>query len=105
MTDSDSARLSRELTDEIARLAQIPTEDIHADAHLIADLCLDSLALVELVVYLVEKYDAESLLSLDDREWTAVTVESLFTECTRGQSVAQSWTERVAGGTLPLPPQ
>ena len=71
---------------EVAAVAEIPSETIGEETRLIGDLNLDSLALTELVVMLIEKFDMSELGSgLDDRAWSKVTVRNLYDEFLTGQ--------------------
>lgn len=68
----------------VAAIAEIDAAAIQRDSRLIGDLGLDSLALVELVVTLVERYEMVRLVDeLEQRDWTTTTVGQLFDEAHR----------------------
>jgi acyl carrier protein len=68
--------------DAIVEATGAPPERVTPQALLVQDLKLDSLALVELVVELLERHP-ESRLSthLDERDWESTTVGQLFEAC------------------------
>ena len=66
---------------EVAAIAQVPVADVREDSRVLEDLALDSLALAELGVVLVDKYDSWSLSrDLETRSWDNCTVRSLYHE-------------------------
>jgi acyl carrier protein len=70
-----------DFTGEVASIAGVPSDRIHAETRILEDLGLDSLALAELAVVLVEKYDMWSVSKqLETRTWADVTVRDLFDE-------------------------
>jgi hypothetical protein len=70
-----------EFVAEVAAIAQAPVEEVGADTRVLEDLALDSLALAELGVVLVDKYDSWSLSrDLETRSWENCTVRSLYYE-------------------------
>ena len=70
---------------EVADLADRPVEEIDETSRLVEDLGLDSVALAELVVILIERYDMYSLSkTLEERSWEQVTVRSLYDEYLTG---------------------
>jgi acyl carrier protein len=71
-----------EFADAVANVAKVDPATITEDTGLVADLGLDSLALTELVVVLLDRFDAPHLAGrLDGREWEAATVGQLRNEC------------------------
>jgi acyl carrier protein len=82
----DSQTLSpQEFAAEIAQITGIPPADVTEASRLIDDLGLDSLALTELLVVLIDEYDMHSLSrGLEDREWQNVTVRDLYHEYLTG---------------------
>ncbi len=72
-----------EFIDTIAEVVPEPSTELAPETRPIEDLGLDSLALIELLVVLIEKYDPAGLAGpLDDRTWEGVTLGILFRECT-----------------------
>jgi acyl carrier protein len=70
---------------QLAELADCPPERVHRDTRVIEDLGLDSLALAELVVVLMEKYRMSSVSqTLEDRVWENFTVGALYDEYLAG---------------------
>jgi acyl carrier protein len=70
---------------EVASIAEVPVTDIQPETSVIEDLALDSLALAELGVVLVDKYDTWSLSrDLETRSWENVTVRDLYDEYLTG---------------------
>jgi acyl carrier protein len=70
---------------EVAAIAEVPATQITAETRVLEDLALDSLALAELGVVLVDKYDTHSLSrELETRRWDNVTVRSLYEEYLTG---------------------
>jgi acyl carrier protein len=70
-----------EFVAEVAAIAQVPVGEVHEDTRVLEDLALDSLALAELGVVLVDKYDSWSLSrELETRSWENCTVISLYRE-------------------------
>lgn len=71
----------------IASVAEIGDLDLSAvtsDARLVEDLGFDSVAVAELVVYLVVDCDMEPIAeNLESRTWTSVTVGDLYAEYRR----------------------
>lgn len=68
-----------ELVDEAARFAQVPADSIGRETFLIEGLGLDSLALTELLITLIEEHGAEALADeLFARSWERVTLAQLF---------------------------
>jgi acyl carrier protein len=59
-----------------------PGSEIKPETRLVEDLGLDSLALAELITFLMETYGAPNLSQqLEDRVWEGVTAGTLFEEC------------------------
>ena len=72
----------REFANQIATVARVAHEDVQPKSRLIEDLALDSLALTEVVVFVIETYDPLPFLQrLEGRTWEGVTVGELFYEC------------------------
>jgi acyl carrier protein len=70
-----------EFVAEVAAIAQVSASDVREDTRVLEDLALDSLALAELGVVLVDKYDSFSLSrDLETRSWVHRTVRSLYDE-------------------------
>jgi acyl carrier protein len=70
---------------EVAEIAQVPAAEVMADTRVLEDLGLDSLALAELGVVLVDKYDLWSLSSdLEVRRWENLSVRALYDEYLTG---------------------
>ena len=68
-----------ELVNTTAEIAEGSSRAIAHDTRLIADLGLDSLAVTELVVVLIDEYGIETLSrDLDAIEWETLTVGALF---------------------------
>jgi acyl carrier protein len=73
----------------VAQVAGLPAERVEPGTKVIEDLGLDSLALTELVVLLIDEYDMASLYkSLETRSWADTTVAQLFDEAVRSQPSA-----------------
>jgi hypothetical protein len=71
-----------EFVDPLAEIFPGSRGELKPESRLIEDLGVDSLALAELIIILVEKYDPASLSRrLDDRVWEEVTLGMLFQEC------------------------
>jgi acyl carrier protein len=69
---------------EVAEIAQVAEEQVEPGARVLEDLALDSLALAELGVVLVDKYQAPSPRDdLETRRWDNVTVRQLYDEYLR----------------------
>jgi len=69
---------------EIAAIAQRPTEEVERRLRIVEDLGLDSVALAELVLVLIDDYGMASISDdLDQRTWEGVTVGQLFDEYLR----------------------
>ena len=70
---------------EVAAIAEMPETEISPTTRVLEDLALDSLALAELGVVLVDKYDIHSLSrELEARSWDNVTVRQLYEEYLTG---------------------
>lgn len=85
MTDrlGDSELSWRRFADELGAIAQVPSEGITSDLRLAEDLELDSLAIAEVLVFLLDEYNPARLSrDLEDRVWERITVGELFVECT-----------------------
>jgi acyl carrier protein len=69
---------------EVAAIAQVSEDRVQPDTRVLVDLALDSLALAELGVILVEKYETVSPSDdLETRKWDNVTVRALYNEYLR----------------------
>jgi len=76
---------------ELAAIAQVPEAGVHEDSRVLEDLALDSLALAELGVVLVDKHHTWSPTNnLETRRWDNVTVRELYNEYLRGGPAAAS---------------
>ena len=70
---------------EIANVTDVPVDDVRAESRVLEDLALDSLALAELGVVLVDRFDTYSLSrDLETRRWDNVTVRDLYDEYLSG---------------------
>jgi acyl carrier protein len=68
-----------ELVGEVADFAQVPDQAIDRQTLLIEDLGLDSLALTELLITLIEEYEIDALSAeLFARTWERVSIGELF---------------------------
>jgi acyl carrier protein len=66
---------------DIATLARLPAEEVRPEARLVQDLALDSVALSELVVILIDDYRmTRESPDLVQRSWDGVTAGELFQE-------------------------
>lgn len=80
--ENESAKLIGELA-EIGRLAE---RDIDLDSSLASDLGLDSVAVAEVAVLLVEEYDVDpGKVDMDGNNWSAMTVRRLLDDYIRHQ--------------------
>jgi acyl carrier protein len=71
----------KEFVAKVAELAAIEPDRIGPKTRIVEDLGLDSIALAELVVLLIDDYGVEPLSAgLEQRTWEGVTVGSLFDE-------------------------
>ena len=87
-----------EFVDQFAWSAGVAAVDVTGDARLVADLGLDSLALAEVIVGLIEKYAPPSLVrDVDGREWERLTVGELYSECVRAGNEGPSASHRQEG--------
>jgi acyl carrier protein len=71
-------------TAEIVDISLTPADRIVPDARLVQDLDLDSLALIELVVVMVDKYELTIPDDLDAERWKDLTAGQLFDAVERG---------------------
>lgn len=79
MTDSGNGAAWRRYIDVISEVSDVSVESIHRDSSITRDLGLDSLAIVELAVALIEKLKAEGMeKALGSMDWGKVTVGELF---------------------------
>jgi acyl carrier protein len=70
---------------EVAEIAQVPLDSVQPDTRVLEDLALDSLALAELGVVLVDKYHTWSPTNnLETRQWGNVTIRALYDEYLSG---------------------
>ncbi len=75
----------------IARAGGVPAEVVTQRSRLVADLGLDSLALSEVVVFLLVELEVATLdTDLATRDWDRVTVGELFEEYQRGERAPRS---------------
>jgi acyl carrier protein len=95
-TDSKSNTVTwEEFVVEVAGIADVPAADVQSDSRILEDLALDSLALAELGVVLVDRYDTWSLSrELETRSWENVTVRDLYNEYLTGAPSPSSGTGR-----------
>lgn len=67
---------------QLAEVAEFPVADITPRSRLVEDLNLDSIALLEVLVFVVETYEPPSISQeLESRRWEGVTVGALYQEC------------------------
>jgi acyl carrier protein len=79
-----------ELMAEVAPFTEVAPERISRDSMLIEDLGLDSLALTELLITLIEEHGAEPLTEeLFSRSWERVTLGELFSVYCAGGGAAE----------------
>jgi acyl carrier protein len=71
-------------TAEIVDISLTPADRIVPDARLVQDLDLDSLALIELFVVMVDKYELAIPDDLDAERWKQLTAGQLFDAVERG---------------------
>lgn len=64
--------------EEVARLAGVPVAEVDRQTRLIADLAMDSLAIVELVVKLDHSHGINTAGRLHAEGWNQITVGELF---------------------------
>lgn len=64
--------------EEVARLAGVPAAEINRQTRLIADLHMDSLAIVELVIKLDHSHGIDAAGRLRAEGWNQVTAGELF---------------------------
>ena len=83
MTAPESPAGWRDFAIELSQIAQVESEQIKPDVRLVEDLGLDSLALTEVIVFVLERYNPASFRQLEDRTWEGVTARQLFDECMR----------------------
>jgi acyl carrier protein len=63
---------------ELALIARMPTAEIEAGARLVEDLGLDSVALSEVVVVLIDQHGADPDPQLLEQSWEGLTVRGVF---------------------------
>jgi acyl carrier protein len=69
------------LVADLSEIAEVPPAAVHQDSQLIEDLALDSFALTELVLTLIDQYGMETLSEdLEGRRWNGVTAGQLYRE-------------------------
>jgi hypothetical protein len=74
-----------EFATQLAELVERPPDEVLPTTRVIEDLGLDSLALAELVLILVEKYEMGGLSkTLEERVWENVTAGALYDEYLTG---------------------
>lgn len=80
-----------EFVREVAGIAEVSPDSVDEQSRILEDLGLDSLALAELGVVLVDKYDTYSLSrELETRRWDNVTVRALYDEYLTGAPAGES---------------
>ncbi|MGO9955501.1 MAG: acyl carrier protein [Solirubrobacteraceae bacterium] len=78
----------QQFAEAIAEIACVPADQVGPDTRLIADLNIDSLALVEIFAVLVTDFGMDTLAAeLDDRRWEILTLGELYEEHRTGQRV------------------
>lgn len=70
-----------EFREAIASLAKVEPGRIAPSTVLVADLGMDSIALTELVVLMIERYDCDPLVYVADAAWPELTVGQLYDVC------------------------
>lgn len=69
--------------DEVAAIAQVDAASVSPETRLIEDLALDSVALVEVAVLLMDELGMAALSAeLESRSWEGVTLGALYGELT-----------------------
>lgn len=63
---------------ELALIARVPASGIDAHARLVEDLGLDSVALSEVVVVLIDQHGADPDPQLLEQSWEGLTVRGVF---------------------------
>jgi acyl carrier protein len=92
-----------EVVVEVARFARVRTDSIDRETTLIEGLGLDSLALTELLVTLIEEHDVDALSGdLFVRSWEDVTLAELYERYCQDGAPSADWLdatpERFAAG-------
>jgi len=83
MTAEPSA-VSAALIDQICELGAVKRAVVRPDSRLLEDLDLDSLALVELIVWAAEEFDLKVLADdLETRRWEGTTVSEVVSRIER----------------------
>jgi acyl carrier protein len=63
----------------VAEIAQQPPDRVTRDARVVEDLALDSVALAELVVLLIDDYEVAGVArALDETAWSRLTLGRIF---------------------------
>lgn len=79
MADSANDAAWRRYIDVVSEVSDVSVESIHRDSSITKDLGLDSLAILELTVALIEELNAEGMEeALGSMDWGEVTVGALF---------------------------
>ena len=79
MADSGNDAAWRRYIDVVSEVSDVSVESIHRDSLITNDLGLDSLAIVELTVALIEELKAEGMeKALGSMDWGELTVGALF---------------------------
>jgi acyl carrier protein len=63
---------------ELALIARMPAAEIDGDARLVEDLGLDSVALTEVAVVLIDQHGADPDPQLLAQSWEGLTVRGVF---------------------------
>lgn len=75
----------------VAEIAAVPPGSVTANARLLDDLGLDSLALTEVIVFCVVELEMETLArDLGERPWDRITIGDLYDEYKTGESKVYS---------------
>jgi len=65
----------------VAEIGDLAPTDISGESRLVEDLGLDSIALAEVVAYLIVDWEMESVAAdLEERDWASVTIDAICRE-------------------------
>lgn len=80
----------------VAQFTELPVESIDGESWLIENLGLDSLALTELLITLIEDHGVDGLAEdIFERSWEQVTLAELFEQYCNGKPAPSA--ERLGG--------